>query len=257
MKQFKKQILLVLCMAVCLLALTACSKAEEAPSVDPSESASLQANTQAILENVLSIEDYEIDKVIKQYRENDMEALASSMEGYANVKNDLGAYQSTNSGTVEKTDSGYTITLNAVFEKRECAFTLSLNMRTGEITSFSFDPVYTMSENMTKAGLNTLMGMGTVFSVLIFISWLISCFRYIGKYEEQMKKKHAPAPTPVRTRPAARSYSPAPAVEENLTDDLELVAVITAAIAASTGACADGLVVRSIRRAPDNQWKRA
>ncbi len=72
-----------------------------------------------------------------------------------------------------------------------------------------------------------------------------------------MKKKHAPAPAPVRTRPAARSYSPAPAVEENLTDDLELVVVITAAIAASTGACADGLVVRSIRRAPDNQWKRA
>ena len=46
-------------------------------------------------------------------------------------------------------------------------------------------------------------------------------------------------------------------VEEDLTDDLELVAVITAAIAASENTSADGLVVRSIRRAPGNKWKRA
>ena len=36
--------------------------------------------------------------------------------------------------------------------------------------------------------------------------------------------------------------------EEQLTDDLELVAVISAAVAASTGASADSFVVRSIRR---------
>ena len=41
----------------------------------------------------------------------------------------------------------------------------------------------------------------------------------------------------------------APVVEENLTDDLELVAVITAAIAAaSENESTDGLVVRSIVR---------
>ena len=55
---------------------------------------------------------------------------------------------------------------------------------------------------------------------------------------------------------AARTAAPAPAlavqevVEEAAeeTDDLELVAVITAAIAASEQAPADGFVVRSIRR---------
>ena len=41
-----------------------------------------------------------------------------------------------------------------------------------------------------------------------------------------------------------------------LADDLELVAVITAAIAASQGTSVDGLVVRSIRR-KSNKWKRA
>ena len=36
--------------------------------------------------------------------------------------------------------------------------------------------------------------------------------------------------------------------EENEADDLELIAVITAAIAASEGTSSDGLVVRSIRK---------
>ena len=42
------------------------------------------------------------------------------------------------------------------------------------------------------------------------------------------------------------------AVDE--TDDLELIAVITAAIAAQEGTSTDGFVVRSIRRRPSNKW---
>ena len=45
------------------------------------------------------------------------------------------------------------------------------------------------------------------------------------------------------------------AAEENLVNDLELVAVITAAISAYTDTPADGLVVRSIKRKPKSRWK--
>jgi len=45
-----------------------------------------------------------------------------------------------------------------------------------------------------------------------------------------------------------------PVVEENLSDDLELVAVIAAAIAAAEGTSTDSFVVRSIRRRPSNKW---
>lgn len=128
--------------------------------------------------------------------------------------------------------------------------------REGAITSVSFVPEYTLGENMEQAAMNMLMGMGTVFLVLIFISFLISCFKYINRFEEKMKnrgKKEEPAPLP--------AAEPEPAVvqaeEENLADDLELVAVITAAIAASTGTSPSGLVVRSIRRAPAGKWKKA
>ena len=40
-----------------------------------------------------------------------------------------------------------------------------------------------------QALLNTLMGMGTVFAVLIFISFLISLFKYIPSIQNAFGKK--------------------------------------------------------------------
>ena len=254
MKQFKKQVLSVLLMAACLFALTACTAEVVETNVDAAEAQGLQSVAQAMVEEFTSAPEANVEDAIRQYRENDMEQIAAGLEGYLSVRKDLGAYVSTEDGTTIKGEDGYTITLNTVFEKRPCQFVLTLDKRMENITSLSFTPHYTMGENMTKAGLNTLMGMGTVFLVLIFISWLISCFRYIRQNEEKMNQKKTPAPLPVVAK-AASDPSPAPA--EDLTDDLELVAVITAAIAAFTGAAEDGLVVRSIKRAPASKWKKA
>ena len=86
---------------------------------------------------------------------------------------------------------------------------------------------------------------GTVFAVLIFISLLIACFKFIHKWETRQKAKAEPAsaaPVPVK------AAAPAPAADEDLMGDAELVAVISAAIAAYEGTSSNGLVVRSIRR---------
>ncbi len=109
--------------------------------------------------------------------------------------------------------------------------------------------VYSTAELMKQAGLNTLIGMGTVFIVLIFISFIISLFKYLPallakkpKVEEIPVKKEAAPSTPVAVK------------EENLLNDAELVAVITAAIYAAAGQSGNGavskdtLVVRSIKR---------
>ena len=85
------------------------------------------------------------------------------------------------------------------------------------------------------AGLNTLLGMGTVFVVLIFISFIISLFKYIAP-----KTKAAPVQA-------------APEEEEEYEEDDQdiLVAVITAALHATLSARGEdpeGFVVRSIRR---------
>ena len=109
-----------------------------------------------------------------------------------------------------------------------------------------------LGQKLGNAGLNTLMGMGVVFLVLILISFVISAFDLINKAEEKKKAAVPAAPAPVPAAPAAAEEP-----EEDLADDLELVAVIAAAIAASENTSPDGLVVRSIRKVSSrNQWKR-
>ncbi len=113
---------------------------------------------------------------------------------------------------------------------------------------------YSRAELMQRAGMNTLMGMGVVFLVLIFISFIIGLFKHMpGSGAKQQQKKQEAK----KTAPAAPA--PAPAVKEekaseNLMNDQELVAVITAAILAANGnassrVSSDKLVVRSIKRA--------
>ena len=147
--------------------------------------------------------------------------------------------------------------MNTVYEKRAMEFTLIADEDLSKVETISFSPVYTTGEKMAKAGMNTLMGMGVVFAVLIFISWLISMFKYISVFEAKMKAA-APAPAaPAAPAPAAApAPTAAPAEEENLTDDTELVSVITAAIAAYEGkeTVDNGLVVRSIKRVSNRNW---
>ena len=84
--------------------------------------------------------------------------------------------------------------------------------------------------------------------MLIFISYIISLLQHVNKIGAKKQAAEEPQQT-----------APAPVVEEpedEEEDDCELVAVITAAIAASEGTAADGLVVRSIRKVGrQNNWK--
>lgn len=110
------------------------------------------------------------------------------------------------------------------------------------------------SDTMAQAGLNTILGIGIVFCVLLLISFIISCFKYVNKFATR-KQDETPVPSTVS----------APAVveeEEEVVDDLEIVAVIMAAIEAYEEEMggyvpADGLVVRSIKKVNKQRWQNA
>ena len=146
----------------------------------------------------------------------------------------------------------YVVSVDGTFDKRDAVVTVTFD-KNGNLSSVAFNGVYTLGEKMSKAALNTIMGLAVVFVMLIFISLIIYCFKFIHEAEERAaakKKASEPAPAP----------APAPVVEETVEeeDDLELVAVIAAAIAASEGTDPNGLVVRSIKRVgKTNNWKRA
>lgn len=105
---------------------------------------------------------------------------------------------------------------------------------------------------MAKAGMNTVMGMGTVFVVLILFAFIISLFKYISVFEKWLNSRGHKNDVP-KIEPGAPA---AEIVEEDeeAVDDLELVAVITAALAATLNTSTDKLVVRSIRRRNSNRW---
>ena len=190
----------------------------------------------------------ELAATLKAAEKSKDTVLSAAITSWMGVKEDLGALVSIDNIEVALADDGYGADIDATFEKRKMSAYIAIDEGKTHYTAISFNPAYTTGERLSKAGLNTLMGMGTVFAVLIF---LISLFKYIHEWEEKNKQKNAPAP-------AAPVPAPAPiAEEEELVDDLELVAVITAAIAASENTPADGLVVRSIKRAPVSKWKRA
>lgn len=97
-------------------------------------------------------------------------------------------------------------------------------------------------ELMAEAGVNTLLGMGTVFCVLILISFIISLFKYLNKASAPKKEEKKDS--------VDKAVEQISANEDTANDDdTELAAVIAAAIAAYEGSkSASGYVVRSIRR---------
>ncbi len=108
----------------------------------------------------------------------------------------------------------------------------------------------TIGEKLENAGLNTLLGMGMAFAILILISLIISLFPIL--FGGKKKKKESDVEI---AQKAIENTVTQIADKEDLSSDAELVAVIAAAIAAYEGsASTDGFRVRSIRKVNRN-WK--
>jgi glutaconyl-CoA/methylmalonyl-CoA decarboxylase subunit delta len=98
--------------------------------------------------------------------------------------------------------------------------------------------------------LDTLFGAVVVLAIL----FLIMCITYFVKIKPNLREELSEG-----SIENSMNGSTVPTVEENLMNDYELVAVITAAIHASMGdnVPAGGFVVRSIRKANSKKWMNA
>lgn len=118
--------------------------------------------------------------------------------------------------------------------------------RNFHVTSITTNVDLTVSESLQKAGVNTAIGMGTVFVMLIVISFIISAMSVIPKLMEPSEKKKSEETEKAVDKTIADIVE---REESEETDDTELAAVIAAAVAAFEGSSSsDGFVVRSIRR---------
>ena len=255
----KKRISLLISMLLMILSFTGCASKETTLEYDQ---ASVEQVTEFLISYCMSTDEATIEEW-KSMTETEMElqliqaglpltpeSFIGAMESWQAGIEECGAYIQHGEYTYEASEDELEVSTNVLYEEREATivFLFDDNLY---LESMTVNAQLSLGEILQKAGLNTILGMGTVFAVLIFIAFIISMFKYISVIENALKnKKNKKAEdTVVKTE-----IVEAPMASEELCDDLELVAVIAAAIAAAEGTSTDSFVVRSIRRRPSNKW---
>ena len=251
----------LLCMIACIFGLTACGSEEKLTEFEQ-QKVDL-ANYRAAETFVPMLAGYQKDAMFDELTSEEVEymigsqysvnvdgaAFAAALDSFQSAMETVGEITEIKASNAEIDGKQIIVNVEVSGSKKdaiaEIIFSNDLFMT---LESASLNPVSSMSELMAKAALNTLIGMGTVFAVLILISFIISGFRIIPKIQEKAaKKKESQVVETGVDNALARIVEQEAVVEES--DDLELVAVIAAAVAASEGAASvDGYVVRSIRR---------
>lgn len=109
------------------------------------------------------------------------------------------------------------------------------------------------TENLADGLIFTIFGFCIVMLVLLLITFVLYVFSWVVNGAEK-KKASANKAEEIKEEVVAPTVAAEPVPVPQVTDDTELVAVITAAIAASLNTTSDKLVVRSIRKV--NSWKK-
>ena len=256
-----KKITLVLCFLACFFCLTACGQ-DTAKTLNPEVATTLEQTTSDLVTQFLAALDEEqaaeiteqggeyLEYVISNYFgiKANGNGMVNALNSWNSARPDLGDFVSITGMNADYDDSGKNIivTLDVVGSKRtaqiEAIYKDDLYKTLNSLTT---NINWTFGEKMEKAGLNTLLGMGTVFIVLILISIIISLFNFIPKIQAAFNKDKSD----VKAVAVDNTIAQIVEKEEEQADDLELVAVISAAIAAcGTSGSADDFVVRSIVR---------
>lgn len=250
-KNWKKLVSLVLT-AACTMVVTVApvfADAASTPAYSPVEASTvdslLSSSVQWVGQSLMTYSDDDLANM----EASDQQFYARAAEAWEEAKADLGEVKSLEDGTLEVDGDFVTCTIPGEFEKNPGIVRVFWNISTG--TPVPTDLTITVEESkgvlIGQAGMNTIIGIGTVFVMLIFLIFVISSFDYILG---DKKKKKAPA-APIQEAPKAVA---APVVEETApeADDMELQAVITAAIAMyeedMASASGDAYVARPIRR---------
>ena len=254
----KKRISLLICMLLMILSFTGCASEETTLEYDQ---ASVEQVTEFLISYCMSTDEATIEEW-KSMTETEMElqliqaglpltpeSFIGAMESWQAGIEECGAYIQHGEYTYEASEDELEVSTNVLYEEREATivFLFDDNLY---LESMTVNAQLSLGEILQKAGLNTILGMGTVFAVLIFIAFIIYMFKYISVIENALKNKENKK-TEVVSEVTETVAAPA---EEAVCDDLELIAVIAAAIAAAEGTSTDSFVVRSIRRRPSNKW---
>lgn len=247
MKNKLNKFLVVMCVLVMAIGLTACGKEKEFIEYDATQ---LQPALEYYVTSTLpQLSVAEVKAQEAQMDEESFEMFIKAATSWESAKEELGDIKCVTSTALASDEEKITAIVNVEGTTGRTAEVEILLDKATKPQSITVNINRSFGENMTNAGLNTLLGMGTVFVVLILIAFIIYALRYISVIENMFKKDKAPKES---VASVAADKAVAQIIEtEELSDDLELVAVISAAVAAfeeAAGGSGDGYIVRSIKR---------
>ena len=258
MKQRWKKIGSLVSIGVLVFSLSACGQTKD--EINSTVQNNLYQTTVATVQSLVQYDKATMEQSIEENPNMD-DFTKNAFVSWGDSSEELGAFkefkETTPEEAVKKDGSQYVITLEAEFENRDAVVEMVYDSKlNAESVGFSAD--YSMKEKMLDAVMNAIVGLATVFIMLIFLSFVISLMKYVPKLEAALtKKKDSNQAVPAQEdNIAAVNSAPAPApVQEELADDGALVAVIAAAIAAAENTSTDSFVVRSIRKSNKRSWK--
>ena len=180
MKQRIKQFLLtaVLCLSLALMIpFSALAKIDQRVLDSATEGA--KKNIGAIM----SFDEALLQNYIDEFEARGEVKMADGLKSWKSIRESVGPMTSLDEAyPKEVDDKNILVTVKAHCGDREIVAHMGYNVESGDVTELSFDKVETLTEKFESAGLNLIIGMGTVFAVLIFIAFLISRFKYIHEW---------------------------------------------------------------------------
>jgi hypothetical protein len=270
-----KKLFTLLCMIACIFLLPSTARAQETLSeYGQQKVTAAEQMADSVMSIILSFADDPLMQAqLNEYTAEELEYVLSSsfqitadgnvfktaVSSFQSAKEDTGAISEWTVVSSEVDEESIIVLLDVVGAKENAQAEIIIsNDFFLRLEAATLNPTSDMGARMVTAAMNTAIGLTTVFTVLIIIILLISCFTLIPKIQASFSKKKEVFESsesvvssqteslPVQDEAASVSVEEADSEE---VEDEEIVAVIAAAIAASEGmASPEDLVVRSIRR---------
>ena len=266
MKKIKRIFILLTVLLFSVFLMSCSKKEEESTSLSAEEKSGLEEVIKNYFQQIESQDDKQLEDSINNAYKAKEELFYNALSNYKNSKKDLREFKEIEEVDVKKEGNTYVVDLHAKYAKRELIFHAALHDDYSGFSELSFNPVYSLSEKLFAALQNMIVGMGTVFAVLIFIAWIISLFGHVHRWEvrqAEKKKERAVKRSPVTSENKGSDLEkpvlPVLEKEEGISEEI-LSVILMAAVKAyeedhgkknpysDARTLENGLFVRSIRR---------
>lgn len=264
----RKKLIGFLAVLTCFVFLTACGSSAQNDEVQE-----IPQETQSLLYSNTEMTAQQMDQVVTNGSAEDYKDYAtvySGIQSWESAKEEIGNIDFTTDAdgngsadcftdkSITIDDEGnYIVTVEVAGDQKSADFVVTYVKSLEDYAGIVANVNYSFKELMQQAGLNTLLGMGTTFFVLILLSLIIAAFGRIFTSLEKKRIEDARKKDEEAKKNSDSFVDAVPAVKQGSLppqeDDGALIAVIAAAVSAyreqAEPAAAPGdFVVRKIRR---------